>query len=1336
MPSNLKPPENLDFSSPMSWTEWSMRFTRYRTATKLNEETGAIQVSTLIYAMGPQAEKLFQSFNLPVADQTDYNKVLDAFKGHFIPKRNVIHERAIFHSRSQKEGENFEAFIRSLYDLSQYAEFDNRDETIRDRIVLGVRDRELSEKLQMTADLTLTKATEIARQYEQVKTHLALQRERGDDLTQGATSVDTVKKPCGQCGYDFHRYGKCPALNKTCSKCSKRNHFAKVCRSKTLDKKVSELHYYQPDLGATHHNFMQTDARPTLSYIQSSANQTLNPSYQSENRNGPPSHFLGSVEKPDNESEPPWKVYVMINAKYTQFKIDTGADVSVISKATYDKLGVNKPKLQPVNTTLTSPGGNVNCRGQFVAKAGRNDTNLMLRLFVVDGVTENLLSRDAAVRFGLVKGIENVRDLAFGKVGEPVKCEPIKITLREDAEPYSISAPRRIPIPLLPKVEQELKRMEACGVIEKITEPTDWCSPMVPVLKPSGDIRICVDLKKLNSSVKRERYTLPALEDLTHKFEGKTKFSKLDATSGFWQLSLDEETAKLTTFMTPFGRYYFKRLPFGINLAPEIFQRTMESILEGCEGCVCYMDDVIISGDTPEEHDTNLDNALKKIAEAGLKLNKSKCEFGKSKIDFVGHTISERGLEPNKEKIKAIVEMEAPKDVPELRRFLGMVGFLGRFIPSLSTVLHPLNTLLHKDFAWTWDTAQKNAFTEVKRLVTNSNCLAFFKPTRKTIVCSDSSAYGIGGVIYQEIDNELKPIAFCSRSLTSAEKKYAQIEKECLGIVFACEKFERFLVGLPEFRFITDHRPLVPMINKKDLNETPVRCQRMLMRLLRYNIQAEFAPGKSLVVADTLSRAPIETSDSTPDNLESDVKVHLDAVRLAWDISDSKLEDFRKATANDIQLDKVLNYIRLGWPDFKSDCHLSTRQYFSLKDELSEVDGLVTRGGRIVIPISQRDYVLTRIHQGHLGIAKSRERANQAVWWPGMSTQIKDLIGQCRFCEERRNSQVKEPMTQSDTPDYPFQKVGVDLFDYKSRQYLILVDYFSRWIDFTELTNDSTSETVINAMKKMFASHGIPEVVVSDNGPQFSSSEFHHFSNTWNFIHKTSSPKHPQSNGEAERAVQQAKQFLKQPDPQLGLLSYRATPIPSLGASPSQLASGRRLRTTLPALPKTFVPQPIDMTAFQRKDEEVRATQKHYYDIRHGVKPLPILRPGNFVRIEQNGKEKWSEPCTVQRQYSPKSYVIQTPSGRHFRRNRQQLLESSFQPRQRLETFPWPEQSKTFPVADHMPQNPMPLQPCALPPESNEQLNTQSQNEAQTPPAVVTRSGRVSRPPEKYKDYE
>ncbi len=249
------------------------------------------------------------------------------------------------------------------------------------------------------------------------------------------------------------------------------------------------------------------------------------------------------------------------------------------------------------------------------------------------------------------------------------------------------------------KVREELCHMEENGIIEEVTQPTDWCAPMVPVLKKNGKVRICVDLKKLNEQVKRERFILPTSEEITAELSGATVFSSLDAALGFFQIPLHSESSRLTTFITPFGRYCFRRLPFGITSAPEIFQRKMSETLQGLRGVSVYMDDIVVHGKDMEEHDLNLQKVLERVESAGLKLNKDKCKLRQEKLNFLGQVVDAAGVRPDPAKVQAIRELAAPGNVHELKRILGMVNYLDKSVLNLSTVGQPLYELLRSKTA-------------------------------------------------------------------------------------------------------------------------------------------------------------------------------------------------------------------------------------------------------------------------------------------------------------------------------------------------------------------------------------------------------------------------------------------------------------------------------------------------------------------------------------------------------------------------------------------------------------------------------------------------------------
>ena len=351
-----------------------------------------------------------------------------------------------------------------------------------------------------------------------------------------------------------------------------------------------------------------------------------------------------------------------------------------------------------------------------------------------------------------------------------------KINLKDNMEPKCLFTPRPIAAGLKDQAKRELDQMLASGIIEPVDQPTEWCSGLTIAPKPGGKIRMCVDLTNLNKSVKREIYPLPRISEMLSNLSEGSVFSKLDAYSGFWQVNLHPESKLLTTFVTPWGRFCFNKMPFGISSAPEYFQKTMEKILQGLKGVVCLMDDVLVYGETVSEHWLRLRKVLERIKRAGMTLKKEKCEFGCSEIKFLGHIVSSVGVRPDPDKIQAILDILPPSNKLEARRFIGMVNYLSKFSNLISEYCTPIYAVTGSKSEWYWGVKQQEGFEKIKKLLTKAPILCAFDITRKHRVSADASKNAVGAVLLQlNCDNLWQPVEYASRTMRDAEVRYAQI---------------------------------------------------------------------------------------------------------------------------------------------------------------------------------------------------------------------------------------------------------------------------------------------------------------------------------------------------------------------------------------------------------------------------------------------------------------------------------------------------------------------------------------------------------------------------------
>ncbi|KAL5264194.1 hypothetical protein ACHWQZ_G005321 [Mnemiopsis leidyi] len=836
--------------------------------------------------------------------------------------------------------------------------------------------------------------------------------------------------------------------------------------------------------------------------------------------------------------------------------------------------------------------------------------------------------------------------------------QPYDIKLSDNAAP-AVHAPRKTPFTLTDKVVTELHRMEKLNVLKKVDEATEWVNSMTVTEKPGGQIRICIDPTDLNRAIIREHSPHPSEEEIMTRLSGSTIFSKLDAKDGYWHVPLTERSSYLTTFNTLIGRFRYLRLPFGLKSANEVFQKRMTQIYEKLDGVEVVFDDILVHGSTQEEHDRRLMSALECSRKAGVKLNKSKCKFGLREVTYLGRVISAKGVKPDPDKIRDVLDMPKPTDRTGVQRILGMINFLAKFIPNMSTITQPLRILLVKETEFVWTSQQDKALEEIKRVLTSSPVLAFYNPKKEVQLLCDASQSGLGTCLLQEG----KPIAYASRSLTPAQTRYAQIEKELLAIVFGCERFHQYVYG-KDIEVHSDHKPLLSIVNKMNIGQAPPRIQRLLLRLLRYSVNLKFIPGKLLNIPDTLSRAFVSRPPS-----ESDVSLHEEAELMVHSFianlncTDEFKHKLRVETRDDPVLRYVKQYVKDGWPNSIKDVIEPAKSYHSLRDNLFDVDDILLFGTRIIIPRKLRPELLERIHIGHQGQSRCKSLARKSVYWRHMNDDIDQMVRGCQSCLERRSIPKKEPLVPDSVPDRAWQRISVDILTLKGRKYQLITDYFSKYPEVQMLPVNPTSRNCIEHLQSVCSRFGLPERVRSDGDPLYTSNEFDKFCENYDIEHQLSSAGYSQSNGFIERHIRTIKDLLyKSEDMFLALLQYRNTPVGTDLPSPAKLLFNRDLRTKVPTCSSLLV------TESDKKYKEILNKRvdkmKQQYD-QHST-PRDDFVSGQLVCYRDNLSDKIWKPgkiLTPRSDANGRSYVLLSQAGNQILRNKR-LLTADYSRRQ------------------------------------------------------------------------
>ena len=1227
---------------PENFRKWKQQLQTYMMASGLNDTQPPVKKAIILNLAGEDVLEISNHFKYavdedgdPVEDPNDPNLLLTKIEEYCTPKQNEVYESYKFWSTPMSSPiDHFVSELRTRVKNCNYGALSER--MIRDKIMFTLSDDTLKFRLMRDAEnLTLDKLVSALRVTEltqdQIKhmntnknsvavnavgSRSPANRKPGRNPKPPQNDRSTPQKTCHFCDRK-HPMKKelCPAWGKTCDLCKRKNHFKVKC-----PQNKSSVHCVEQDLTPSHNSGATGD-----------------------------SFWIGCLHADGK------RLYAMmgVNDQQVKFQLDSGAETNTVCekyvpynqiRPTHHKLVVwNGSRVDPVGETtlkLTNPVNQSEYSADFVV-VNNNFTNLIgLSLMK----TMNLITVNTDT-FQIAKlscvDITQQYPLVFdGKLGRLPST--VKLRLKPDITP-KILPPRTIPFALQDELKSELARLTELGVLKPVSEPTEWVSQMVCTRKKDSSLRVCLDPRQLNNALMREHYRLPTLEDSLTKFANAKVFSKLDVASAYWHLELDEEASVLTTMITPFGRYRWLRLPFGLCVSSEIFQRNLMQVLEGLTGVACIADDIAVVGIDDADHDVNLESLLKRCNDCGIKLNKDKFELRCTEMVFHGHVFTPEGIKPDPSKIHAIVQMPTPQDVGDVKRFNGMVQYLAKFLPELAELTTPLRALTHKDSPWEWKAEHQTAFDDIKLKITQAPLLAHYDPNEQLVLQADSSQHGLGVALLQKG----VPIAYASRALTPTESRYAQIEKECLSIVYGLERFDQYTFG----RFVVvenDHKPLETII-QKPLNTVPKRLQAMMMRLSRYDISLKYKPGPQMVLPDTLSRA-----FPTADTESSGTFDSINALQYL-PISDKRVEELCEATDADETMCMLRTVIINGWPENKDLLPDQLRPYYPIRDCLTVQDGIVMKGERLVIPIKMRRDIKEKLHAAHLGKDSMLRRARELVYWPGMAHEVTEMADTCEVCQLTAKRQQAEPLIPHERGERPFQKIGIDLFVISGRNYMVTVDYLSNFFEIDHLPTTTTSAILIK-LKAHIARYGIPESIMSDNA-QFVSAEFQQFAKDWGITHITSSPGHSQSNGKAEAAVKSAKSLITKcmrdgSDQYMALLELRNTPMQTVNMSPAQIMFSRRIRTSIPTSAQLLSKSQPEVRA--AIDKRVELQTKSY---NRNTKSLPPLNVGDPVIFDhfQPGKKKpkWvkgtvSSICTKY----PRSYMVTDQSGTTYRRNR------------------------------------------------------------------------------------
>lgn len=712
----------------------------------------------------------------------------------------------------------------------------------------------------------------------------------------------------------------------------------------------------------------------------------------------------------------------------------------------------------------------------------------------------DILEQDKLKLLNLINQYRDCFATSLSELGR-TELEKMKIELNDDQpivyRPYRLSQQERR------EVQDMVDELSKNGIVRESTSP--FASPIILVRKKTGDKRLCVDYRALNRKTIKQHYPLPCMEDQMNRLSGCNYYCTLDLANGYYQIELAEESKPKTAFITPDGQWEFNRMPFGLVNAPAVFQRAVNKALGSLRfnTAVAYMDDVLVPSESIDDGLDKLERIFKRLREFNMTLKPSKCYFFQTTVDFLGFEVSAGGIRPGKRKIEAVQDFPVPRDVHNVRQFLGLASFFRKFIRGFAALARPLTGLLRNNTPWVWGADQQASFDELKQKLVSRPVLALYDPSLSTELHTDASKWGVGGILLQrQIDGELKPVAYYSRQTSSVEQHFSSYELETLAVVSSLSKFRPYLLGMP-FTILTDCNSLRATFMKRDMIPRVARWWGLIQE---FDCEVKYKSGSGMCHVDALSRNPIPSSAVTELELPSVLHVTDDWLKTVQS-ADSEVERIKS-----ILLD----------PNSKNV--VDVRENFCLKN--NNVYRLTDDGPKWLVPKGVRWQILKDCHDdiGHFSLEKTLDKVKQTYWFPKLNKFVKKYVQSCLECAHSKTPSGKKSGYLHPIPrvSKPFDTLHADHLGpfnqskRKNKYLLLIVDSYSKFVILKPVRNTKAS-TTIKIFREYFATFGCPVRLITDRYSSFTGKALKAFLEEIGIKHIMNAVATPRANGQVER---------------------------------------------------------------------------------------------------------------------------------------------------------------------------------------------------------------------------